>query len=78
MLVFDEGDNAWKKNGGISLTVPLSQRVIADQLRRYVTRLCPDWTHVDMQQRSLRKEQAYFYHYAAKNILPQRRYNRRL
>ena len=77
-LVFDEGDAAPKKKGGVSLTVPLFQRWVAGQLRRYVTRIRPGWTLFDIQRRSLRKEQAYFYHYYMKNILPKRRYNRRL
>ena len=78
VLVFDEGDVAREKKDCVSLTVPLSQRVIADQLRRYVTRRRPGWSHFDIQQRSLRKDLAYFYHYHAQNILPPRKYNRRL
>ena len=60
------------------LAVPLFQSWVAGQLRRYVTRLRPNWSHFDIQCRSLRKDLAYFYHYQAKNILPPRRYNRRL
>jgi hypothetical protein len=78
VLVFDEGDVAREKKDCVALTVPLVQHFLSGRLRHYVTRVRPGWMHFDIQHRSLRKEQAYFYHYAAKNILPPRRYNRRL
>jgi hypothetical protein len=82
VLVFDEGDSTSKKRlgekGGGALTVPLVQRWLSGQLRRYVTRFRPGWSLFDIQRRLLRKEQAYFYHHYAQNILPPRRYNRRL
>jgi len=67
-----------KKKDCPSMTVPLMQRVVASQLRRYVTRVRPGWFDFDIQKRSLRSERAYFYHYKKKNILPPRRYNQRL
>jgi hypothetical protein len=82
VLVFDEGDSTSKKNhgekGGGALTVPLLQLWLSEQLRRLGTRLRPGWSHFDIQRRLLRKEQAYFYHHYSQNILPLRRYNRRL
>ncbi len=66
------------KKGSPLQTASLLQRLIAKQLRRHVTRLRPDWTRFDVQRRSLRKEQAYFYHYRSRNILPPRRLKRQL
>ena len=78
VLVFDKGNNTRKKKGSPSLTVPMSRREIAEQLRRHTTRRRPNWTHFDIQRRALRKEQAYFFHYHSRKILPPRRKNMRL
>ena len=60
-----------------SLTVPTYGLVVSEQLRRHCTRICPNWSNWNLEQRSLRREQAYFYHYRAKGILPPRRRYRR-
>ena len=60
-------------------TLPSSNRWhISARVLFVPTRVVLQWAHFDIQRRSLRKEQAYFYHYLSQSILPPRRYNRRL
>jgi hypothetical protein len=56
-----------------SLTVPTCGLVLSEQLRRRCTRICPSWSDWNIDRRSLRREQAYFYHYYARRLLPKRR-----
>jgi hypothetical protein len=72
-MFFDEGNTARKKKGSPSLTVPMSRLLIGEQIRRHATRTCPDWMAWYVEQRSRRRELAYFYHYSARKILPPRR-----
>ena len=60
------------------MTVPMCGLLLGEQLRRHVTRTCPDWSDWTVEQKSRRREMAYFYHYKACGLLAPRRINRRL
>jgi hypothetical protein len=55
----------------------MSRLLIGEQIRRHATQNRPDWMRWNVEQRSRRKELAYFYHYHARKILPPRRFKMR-
>ncbi len=60
------------------MTVPMCGLLIGEQLRRLATRIRPDWMDWTVEQKSLRRELAYFYRYKARGFLAPRKKYRRL